>query len=490
MDTSISPKHSDTTNSSSRKVGKFSNLHLSYAEEDGDGMMTGVSSMESMRDSADMNDSYTSEDRNGHSEGRYGSSSGKSNVHGHSRGRGSNHNKQSVEFVNHNVTLKKRNQMTQSMDYAVTGSGTFKKGIFSINRKWKDLKLEDLEQTTMLGQGSSGVVYLARHKNKDLPPIAVKNISAFDREKRNQILKELAALYDSSSPYLVGFYGAFYDEGSISMALEYMEGGSLKDVIDNICLQETPQSTNTPLSTTMFSPLSAVSSTSSSMYQPSKRCALPEGILSKISEQVLLGLQYLHKERHMVHRDVKPSNILMNRHGIFKLTDFGVSAQLENTMAACKTFVGTVTYMSPERLEGKVYSYASDVWSLGITVYECISGQFPFQKEDGSKPLSGFWELLTYIKKSHPNLSPQDGYSEEVSDFVKKCLQKNPTDRPSVNQLLGHPFITKYRDRGAREYEEWYSHVLDMMQRKQKSLAMTKDETSDLIERKIMQLDL
>lgn len=324
------------------------------------------------------------------------------------------------------------------------------------------MKLEDLEQTTLLGQGSSGVVYLAKHRSKDLPLIALKIISAFDREKRNQILKELAALNGASSPHLVGFYGAFYDEGSISMALEFMEGGSLKDIIDAFS-EAYP-----------FSP---------------RRGAIPEHILSIVTEQVLLGLLYLHKERHMVHRDLKPSNILMNRKGVFKLTDFGVSAQLEDTVEACKTFVGTVTYMSPERLEGKPYSYSSDVWSLGILIFECVSGKYPFQKEDGSKPVSSFWELLTYINKSLPDL-PSDEYSSEIRDFIGKCLNKDPKNRPSVQELLKHSFITKYRGRNFDDYIKWTQTSLKLIQNIQKTQAMTREQNNDLIQKKMELLNL
>lgn len=159
-----------------------------------------------------------------------------------------------------------------------------------------------------LGQGSSGVVHKAIHK-KSGSFLALKDISVSDPNKRNQIIKELETLYASTSPYLVGFYGAFYNDGNISIALELMEGGSLKDI-----------------------------------YQCTTK--IPVDILSIITNQVLQGLKYLHKDRHMIHRDIKPSNILMNGNGDFKLTDFGISAALENTMEQCATFVGTVTYMS------------------------------------------------------------------------------------------------------------------------------------------------
>ena len=78
---------------------------------------------------------------------------------------------------------------------------------------------------------------------------------------------------------------------------------------------------------------------------------IPEAFLSKIEKQILLGLSYLHKEKHQIHRDIKPANILINIDGIVKLTDFWISRTLEKSQA--HTFVGSRIYMSPERITGK-----------------------------------------------------------------------------------------------------------------------------------------
>ena len=95
-----------------------------------------------------------------------------------------------------------------------------------------------------------------------------------------------------------------------------------------------------------------------------------------------------------VHRDIKPDNILVNSAGEVKLTDFGISKTLEETLAMCYTFVGTMNYMSPERMEGEKYSYPGDIWSLGVILAELASGVFPFQ-ECGS-----YIEMLESIKST------------------------------------------------------------------------------------------
>ena len=90
------------------------------------------------------------------------------------------------------------------------------------------------------------------------------------------------------------------------------------------------------------------------------------------------GLQYLHKDRRIIHRDIKPSNLLMNSAGRLKIADFGVSGQLANSVSKCQTWVGTVTYMSPERIKGDAYGFASDSWSLGLSLLEFALGHFPY----------------------------------------------------------------------------------------------------------------
>ena len=90
-----------------------------------------------------------------------------------------------------------------------------------------------------------------------------------------------------------------------------------------------------------------------------------------------------------MHRDIKPDNILLNKKGQVKVTDFGISKQYGgDETAKAKTFVGTLTYMSPERMEGETYSYAGDIWSVGIMLIETITGKFPF------KQTKGFLEML------------------------------------------------------------------------------------------------
>jgi len=82
-------------------------------------------------------------------------------------------------------------------------------------------------------------------------------------------------------------------------------------------------------------------------------------------------VEYLHKEMHVIHRDIKPQNILINQKGEVKITDFGVCSELAHTCDVANTFTGTAKYMSPERLTARSYTLKSDIWSLGIVLYHC-----------------------------------------------------------------------------------------------------------------------
>ena len=154
-----------------------------------------------------------------------------------------------------------------------------------------------------------------------------------------------------------------------------------------------------------------------------------------------------------------------------------MSAELDNTGAECGSFVGTVTYMryvwlqprsnqkSPERLEGKKYSFASDIWALGIIVLETVTGKFPF-RDDNDQAINVFWELLNTIKmKDPPSIQPHQGYSPEVCDFISLCLQKEPKLRAGVSELLEHPFITKHGTMSTsltdwQQYNQWIEQLV------------------------------
>jgi len=292
-----------------------------------------------------------------------------------------------------------------------------------------ELNTEDFEKLGELGAGNGGVVNKERHRPSGL--IMARKLIHLEVKPAvwNQIIRELKVLHECNSPFIVGFYGAFYSEGEISICMEYMDGGSL-----DLLLKQAIR--------------------------------IPETVLASICATVLRGLAYLREKHQIIHRDVKPSNILVNSRGEVKICDFGVSGQLIDSMA--NTFVGTRSYMSPERLNGTHYSVASDIWSLGVSLVEMAIGMYPIPPADPTtlkrilaapptpsptarEPRSGpapprpmaIFELLDYIVNEPPPTLPPEHFSEEFVHLVSRCLRKNPEERADLATLMNHPWIKK-----------------------------------------------
>uniref|UniRef100_A0A2K5D983 Dual specificity mitogen-activated protein kinase kinase 5 n=1 Tax=Aotus nancymaae TaxID=37293 RepID=A0A2K5D983_AOTNA len=270
-----------------------------------------------------------------------------------------------------------------------------------------DMNEQDIRYRDTLGHGNGGTVYKAYHVPSG-KILAVKVILLdITLELQKQIMSELEILYKCDSSYIIGFYGAFFVENRISICTEFMDGGSL-DVYRKI----------------------------------------PEHVLGRIAVAVVKGLTYLWSLK-ILHRDVKPSNMLVNTRGQVKLCDFGVSTQLVNSIA--KTYVGTNAYMAPERISGEQYGIHSDVWSLGISFMEVCCLHID------SSPL----QLLQCIVDEDSPILPVGEFSEPFVHFITQCMRKQPKERPAPEELMGHPFIMQFNDGNAAVVSMWVCRVLE-----------------------------
>ena len=238
--------------------------------------------------------------------------------------------------------------------------------------------------------------------------LAIKSIKLYDKNTREQFKNDLGVLSSNKCKNIIAFYGAFFTEGNVKILLEYMNLGSLDHMLKIIKKKKIPPP------------------------------CIPENILSQITKQILLGVYYLHKEKHQIHRDIKPANILINSDGIVKLTDFGISRTLENTKA--HTFVGSRIYMSPERITGKKYSFPSDIWSVGLVIYELATSEEPYG--DGSDFLT---QITKIMEDPEPRLD-ENIFSKDFCDFIEKTLKKEEEKRLSIDELLKHPWIVGCED--------------------------------------------
>ncbi|KAJ4952477.1 hypothetical protein NE237_029309 [Protea cynaroides] len=263
------------------------------------------------------------------------------------------------------------------------------------------LSFNELDRLNRIGSGSGGTVYKVRHKSTGRL-YALKVIYGNHEDSvRRQICREIEILRTVDNPNVVKCHGMFDYAGEIQVLLEYMDGGSLEG----------------------------------------KHIA-HEPNLASVAHQILCGIAYLHR-RKIVHRDIKPSNLLSNARNQVKIADFGVSRILAQTMDPCNSSVGTIAYMSPERINtdlnhGIYDGYAGDIWSLGVSILEFYLGRFPF-----NVGRQGDWaSLMCAICISQPPEAPITA-SKEFRDFISCCLQREPAKRWTAAQLLFHPFITQ-----------------------------------------------
>lgn len=309
------------------------------------------------------------------------------------------------------------------------------------------MSLDEVDTLDELGKGNYGTVYKVRHARPQIrrpglglagnrwtssSPItpspekedglevsptsgatgivmAMKEIRLeLDEAKFAAIIMELDILHRCLSPFIIDFYGAFFQEGAVYICIEFMDGGSIDKIYGD---------------------------------------GVPEGVLQKITYATTQGLKTLKDEHNIIHRDVKPTNILCNTRGQVKICDFGVSGNLVASIA--KTNIGCQSYMAPERISGGgmaqaganpsggTYSVQSDIWSLGLSIIEMAMGRYPYPPET----YNNIFSQLSAIVDGEPPDLPVEGYSELARDFVRGCLNKIPKMRPTYGMLLQHGWL-------------------------------------------------
>jgi len=248
-----------------------------------------------------------------------------------------------------------------------------------------------------LGSGGMARVYLGRDEVLDRP-VAVKVLNPVhgDTDIGDRFEREGRTAARLAHPNIVQVYDAgeaLFDGRETSyIVMEYVPGGDLKALID-------------------------------------ERGRLPGPELARLGGEVCAGLAHAH-ERGVIHRDIKPHNILLDEKGHAKVTDFGIARALDTTQATrTGYFLGTALYSSPEQLQGHKVTSKSDIYSLGATLYQAAAGEPPFS---GATPIE--------IASQHVSKSPvpprQLGadVSEGMQALILDCLAKHPDDRPTADE--------------------------------------------------------
>lgn len=301
-------------------------------------------------------------------------------------------------------------------------------GKLHFSGKTFDFTSDDLQDLGEIGRGGFGTVNKMVHRKSNIT-LAVKRIrSTVDEKEQKQLLMDLEVVMNSNEcPFIVQFYGALFKEGDCWICMELMDT-SLDKFYKFI-------------------------------YERMKK-RIPEQILGKVTVATVKALNYLKEELKIIHRDVKPSNILLDREGNIKLCDFGISGQLVDSIARTRD-AGCRPYMAPERIDpqgSKGYDVRSDVWSLGITLMEVATGKFPYPKWS-----SVFDQLHQVVNGDAPRLSNNNNdFTDEFVNFVNTCLIKEELSRPKYKQLLQDKFIVRAQNEEV-EVAEYVIEIMDEM---------------------------
>ncbi|CAK4029282.1 serine threonine- kinase [Lecanosticta acicola] len=246
----------------------------------------------------------------------------------------------------------------------------------------------------LIGKGSFGKVYLAQHKLTNASKVVLKSAKKDDAN----LAREIHHHRQFAHPHIARLYEVIVTESLVWLVLEYCPG----DELYNHLLKHGRMSADK---------------------------------VQKIFTQLVGAVSYVHA-KGCVHRDLKLENILLDKHENVKLVDFGFTREYSGPASYLQTWCGTICYSAPEMLKGEKYAGEKvDVWSLGIILFALLTGELPFDEDDDNKTKSR-------IIKEEPQYP--EGMPEQAKDLVQKLLSKRPLLRPSLGDILKHPWLGEY----------------------------------------------
>lgn len=268
----------------------------------------------------------------------------------------------------------------------------------------KDDPEEVFEMVDIIGEGAYGLICTCKNIKQD-KIYAIKFLE-IEEEDEEHLQKEIDILKEAEHcEYTVKYYGCYIKDSTLMIVMEFCDAGSCLDII-NACKK-----------------------------------TFDEDQIAAICACMVQGLIYLHSHK-ILHRDLKAGNVLLTSEGTAKLADFGVSAKLAYTLQKKDTVVGSPYWMAPEVIsvqkeKAEGYDFKADIWSLGITAIELAEGKPPLFE------IASLRVIFLIPVRDPPTLKEKGKWSNDFHDFLAKCLQKNPSDRPTAKELLEHPFIKR-----------------------------------------------
>eukprot|EP00930_Biecheleria_cincta_P035089 TRINITY_DN24166_c0_g1_i1.p1 TRINITY_DN24166_c0_g1~~TRINITY_DN24166_c0_g1_i1.p1 ORF type:complete len:630 (+),score=92.83 TRINITY_DN24166_c0_g1_i1:161-2050(+) len=248
-----------------------------------------------------------------------------------------------------------------------------------------------------VGEGSFGKALLVRTDDGQKLICKMVDVSKASRKEMADAVQEGKLLAELRHPYIVRYRESFTESGWLCILMDYCEGGDLTAKIKDA---------------------------------KRKRQSLSEDQILRWFVQAVLALKYTH-EKHILHRDLKPGNFFLARGNMLKMGDFGIAKELACTIAVAKTQIGTPYYLSPELCQEKPYSFSSDIWAMGVILYELCALRVPFDAPN----IPGLVQKI--IRAPIPSLPST--YSPFIRDLLAEMLERNPDRRPSPEEILAKP---------------------------------------------------
>lgn len=288
---------------------------------------------------------------------------------------------------------------------------------------------ETYKKVQTLGVGSFGTAYLVEcQSDKQYAVIKQIDIQSMSEDERRETLREAKILEVLQHPNIVRFKEVYKTKkGKLCIVMDYADGGDLQGKIKE-------------------------------KYKIKEKSG---GGLQYWSEdhvlnwftQICLALKHVH-DRKILHRDLKSQNIFLTKNGIIKLGDFGIARVLSDTRSKAKTVVGTPYYLSPEIIKSEPYSFKSDIWSLGVLLYEMCALQPPFNAQS-------LHQLAQKIIQGQYAPVPSH-FSKNINALLSSMLQRDPAKRPNINQLLKSPIISDRIKKLLNEddFKDEFSHTI------------------------------
>ena len=276
----------------------------------------------------------------------------------------------------------------------IKSTQTIKTEDYDKNTKTK-INFNSFEILEKIGDGGFGKVFKVRQK-KTNNIYAMKVLSKAFLIKMNQLhyaITECNVLKSSNCPFIIKLHYSFQTPKNLYMILDLCSLGDLKYQIKEYLFEE-------------------------------------DDAKFYIAE-IILAIEYLHK-RDIIYRDLKPENILIDEDGHFKLADFGLAKENIINDMPNRTFCGSPPYLSPEMLSHEGSTKASDIYGIGVILYEMLTGSTPFYDEDYN---------LMYKNISENRLMFPEFFSDEVKDLLEKMLEKDPKKRIKIQEIKKHPFF-------------------------------------------------